>query len=79
MTGSPSGSNSGLDWPGLMRAGLRELGLKPDEFWNLTPAELWLMLGPEAGEMPMGKSRLDALSRSFPDLERDLDIGADDG
>jgi hypothetical protein len=27
----------------------------------------------------MGKSRLDELSRSFPDLERELDIGADDG
>jgi hypothetical protein len=29
--------------------------------------------------MPMGKSRLDELSRSFQDLERELDIGADDG
>ncbi|MGJ8610794.1 MAG: rcc01693 family protein [Octadecabacter sp.] len=70
---------SGFDWPGLMRTGLRELGLKPDEFWALTPAELWLLLGPEAGEMPMGRGRLDELSQSYPDGELDTDIGADDG
>lgn len=51
----------------MMRAGMRGLGLKPDEFWALTPAEFWLLLGPEAGEMPMGRSRLDELSRTFPD------------
>lgn len=27
---------SGLDWPGLMRAGLGRLGLTPKEFWALT-------------------------------------------
>lgn len=74
-----TGSTSGLDWPGLMRAGLCGLGLKPHDFWSQTPAELWLMLGPEAGEMPMDKTRLDELSRSFPDVGRELDIGADDG
>ncbi len=68
---------SGFDWPGLMRAGLRDLGLRPAEFWALTPAELWLLLGPEAGEMPMGRSRLDALSQAYPDTHADL--GADDG
>jgi uncharacterized phage protein (TIGR02216 family) len=65
--------SSGFDWPGLLRAGVRVLGLKPKEFWALTPTELWLMLGPEAGEMPMGRSRLDELSRIYPDK------GADDG
>ena len=34
-----------FDWPGLMRAGLIGLRLKPAEFWALTPAELRLMLG----------------------------------
>lgn len=66
---------TGFDWPGLMRAGMRDLGLKPHEFWALTPAELWLLLGPDAGEMPMGRTRLDALSARFPDT----DIGASDG
>ena len=66
----------GFDWAGLLRAGLRGLGLKPHEFWALTPAELWLLLGPDAGEMPMGRARLDELSRSFPDM--DAAKGADD-
>ncbi|MEL6587049.1 MAG: phage tail assembly chaperone, partial [Pseudomonadota bacterium] len=34
-----------FDWPLLMQAGLRGLGLKPSEFWNLTPAELAFLLG----------------------------------
>ena len=29
-----------FDWPGLMQAGLRGLGLTPDQFWRLTPLEL---------------------------------------
>jgi len=74
-----SGMNGGFDWPGLMRAGMRDLGLKPAEFWALMPAQLWLMLGPEAGEMPMGRSRLDELSDAYPDADRRAGIGADDG
>ena len=31
---------SAFDWPGLMRAGICGLGLRPAEFWALTPAEL---------------------------------------
>lgn len=65
-----SDAGKGFDWPGLMRAGLRGLGLEPDEFWALTPAELWLLLGPEAGEMPMGRAKLEELSRSFPDTDK---------
>lgn len=57
----------GFDWPGLLRQGVRGLGLKPAEFWALTPSELWLMLGPDAGDMPMGRSRLDDLIRAYPD------------
>jgi len=72
-----SNQKNGFDWAGLMRAGMRGLRLKPHEFWALTPAELWLLLGPEAGEMPMGRRRLDELARAYPD---DLaDIGTDDG
>lgn len=72
-----SDTDKGFDWPGLMRTGMRGLGLKPHEFWALTPAELWLLLGPEAGDMPMGRVRLDELTDAYPD---DLsDIGADDG
>ena len=59
----------GLDWPGLMRAGMRGLGLKPREFWDLTPAELALMLGiePGGGAQAMTRGRLADLAAKFPD------------
>ncbi|WP_343079346.1 rcc01693 family protein [Ostreiculturibacter nitratireducens] len=57
----------GLDWPGLMRAGLVRLGLTPGEFWRLTPVELELMLGTEAGIAPLTRARLEELARAFPD------------
>lgn len=77
-------SGRGLDWAGLMRAGLQGpglggLGLRPAEFWELTPAELALMLGvePEAGAGvragAMSRSGLDALMAQFPDA---ADAGA---
>lgn len=56
-----------LDWAGLMRAGLRGLGLKPAEFWALTPAELMLMLGMGAAEAPMARARLAELAAAYPD------------
>ena len=61
-----------FDWPALMRAGLRGLGLTPRDFWALTPAELLMMLGAGSGSAPMGRARLDELARDFPDRdERD--------
>ena len=56
-----------FDWPDLMRAGLVRLGLRPAEFWALTPAELRLMLGEGAGPQPMRRAGLEALMASFPD------------
>lgn len=61
---------AGFDWPGLLRVGLRQLGLTPDEFWRLTPAELRLMLGSEAGVSPLTRARLDELAAAFPDERR---------
>ncbi|ALG90158.1 MAG: phage tail assembly chaperone [Confluentimicrobium sp.] len=61
-----------FDWPGLMRAGLTGLRLRPSEFWALTPAELLLMLGHGSGTAPMGRARLDELARAFPDSEREV-------
>ncbi|SDG37455.1 rcc01693 family protein [Alloyangia pacifica] len=58
---------SALDWPALLRAGLRGLGLRPAEFWALTPAELRLMLGEERGARAMGRARLEELIAAFPD------------
>jgi uncharacterized phage protein (TIGR02216 family) len=56
-----------IDWPGLMRAGLHGLGLSPQEFWRLTPAELRMMLGAEASAPPLTRARLEELAAAFPD------------
>lgn len=59
---------SRFDWPGLLRVGLKGLGLRPAEFWALTPVELMLLLGLDGGEeAAMGRSRLEELIRAFPD------------
>lgn len=60
-------SGTGLDWPGLMRVGLRELGLRPAEFWALTPGELALILGEAAGTPPLTRARFEALVARWPD------------
>lgn len=59
--------SNGLDWPGLMRAGIGGLRLRPADFWRLTPAELALMLGDPTGLRPMGRTTLDDLRRKWPD------------
>ena len=59
-----------LDWAGLLRAGVQGLGLRPEEFWRLTPAELRLMLGAGTGAKPMGRDRLEALLDAFPDMQQ---------
>jgi uncharacterized phage protein (TIGR02216 family) len=63
---------SGMDWAGLMRAGIGGLRLRPAEFWALTPGELALMLGisPD-GARGLTRSRLEELVRAFPDRTRE--------
>jgi uncharacterized phage protein (TIGR02216 family) len=56
-----------FDWPALMRAGLQGLGLHPSVFWQLTPAELQMMLGRFRVETPLGRDRLSALIDAYPD------------
>lgn len=68
---------SGLDWPGLMRAGLFGLGLRPEEFWHLTPAELFLMLGAGEARPRLDRTRLEDLIRQFPDSTKGNDDGGD--
>lgn len=65
--------DTGFDWPALMAVGLRGLGLKPAEFWALTPAELAFLLGHGDGRLPMDRAGLDALSARFPDVEEKQD------
>jgi len=61
MSGRP-----GFDWPALMRAGIGEMGLAPEDFWRLSPAE-FLMLSGGTGPAPMGRSAFEALAARFPD------------
>ncbi|MFV0492428.1 MAG: rcc01693 family protein [Pseudorhodobacter sp.] len=66
---------NGIDWPGLMRAGLCGLGLAPEVFWRLTPMELRIMLGAEGTAPPLTRARLEELSRAFPDVEKEAGYG----
>lgn len=60
-------SRAGFDWPAVMRAGMQGMGLAPEVFWRLTPAELLLMLGDVPEAAPLGRARLEALIAQFPD------------
>jgi uncharacterized phage protein (TIGR02216 family) len=68
---------SGFDWPGLMRAGIGAAGLRPDEFWRLTPAELVLMLGDPGAAAPLDRVRLMELARAWPDGIKEDGNGSD--
>jgi uncharacterized phage protein (TIGR02216 family) len=66
-----------IDWRGLMRVGLHELRLTPDQFWRLTPAELRVMMGVEAGAAPLTRARLGELAAAFPDVRKGTSDGDD--
>ena len=70
--GSPSRGGEGFDWVSLVQAGVRGLGLRPAEFWALTPAELSLMLG-RAAPPALGRAGLVDLMAAFPDAQADHD------
>lgn len=71
--------SQGFDWPALMRAGLRGLGLRPDEFWALTPAELRVMLGDPGTRAPLMRQGLEALMAAYPDGGAAVEKDAGDG
>ena len=56
-----------FDWPALMAAGVRGLGLDPKAFWALTPAELSVMLSPQTSPAALSRAELDALVAAYPD------------
>jgi len=68
-------SDARFDWPALMRAGVQRLGLRPAEFWALTPAELRLMLGEGRAPRPMARAGLEALQADFPDKSEETSDG----
>lgn len=57
----------GFDWGAVMRAGMQGLGLAPEVFWRLSPAELLLMLGETGGTPAMRRDAFEALAARFPD------------
>lgn len=61
---------SSLDWPALMRLGLRDLRLTPRDFWALTPAELALMAGLDDAPGPLTRARLTELAARYPDISK---------
>jgi len=58
---------SKIVWPKLMQLGLVQLGLRPDQFWALTPAELMLMAGVEGEVASLSRGGFSELSARFPD------------
>ena len=63
-----------FDWPALMAAGIRGLGLRPDQFWSLTPAELSFLLGRKGSAKGMDRMTLDALALRYPDSPEGSDV-----
>ena len=61
------GGMTRIAWPGLMRLGLVQLGLTPEVFWSLTPAELMLMAGMGRARAALTRAGLDELAARFPD------------
>lgn len=51
-----------------MRAGMGRAGLRPAEFWGLTPLELMLLLGLDPADAPLARPGLADLMARFPDL-----------
>lgn len=56
-----------FDWTALMRAGIQGLGLAPEVFWRLSPAEFLLLLGDAPEAAPLRRAGLEALIARFPD------------
>ncbi len=54
----------------MMRIGLHKMGLKPNDFWGLTPLEFLIITGLEGRRsMAMTRADLAGLCARFPDIE----------
>jgi uncharacterized phage protein (TIGR02216 family) len=61
---------NGFDWPAMMRIGLHQLRLKPDELWQLTPLEFMVISGLEGRRSAvMTRADLMGLCTQFPDID----------
>ena len=55
-----------MNWAVLLKLGLQH-GLRPSDFWKLTPAELLLVLGLDGSEKPLNRARLAELEQLYCD------------
>ncbi len=58
---------SRFDSAALLRCGLRQCGLRPDEFWALTPAEFGLLIGMDEAGPALTRDGFAALMAAYPD------------
>ena len=63
-----------IAWARLMRLGMVRLGLSPEVFWSLTPAELMLLAGEGFGRAAMTRARMEELAARFPDKPREGEL-----
>lgn len=61
---------STLDWPAMMRLGMRGLNLSPKAFWDLTPGELLCLAGLDGGSS-LNRGGFERLASQFPDQQGD--------
>ena len=64
-----------FDWAALLEAA-RSAGVRPVEFWRLTPAEFAFLIG-RSGQAPLTRAGLADLAAAFPDLKKDQTNGRD--
>ena len=69
------GSLSDVDALDALLRGAVALGLRPHEFWALTPAEFRIVLRPERGAAPLARTRLEELAAAFPDRVEECEDG----
>ncbi len=58
-------ANTSFDWSALLKVAVQQGGMKPSEFWCLTPAELSLCLGLDQVAPPLNRARLMELDRLY--------------
>ena len=55
------GPRATLPWCDLLRFAFRDLGLRPSEFWVLTPFELFVILGLDLSQEPLSRDLIERL------------------
>ncbi len=59
--------SGGFAWAVMLRLAVRDAGLRPAEFWSLTPAEFGLIIGIDEVQKPLNRARLAELEALYAD------------